>query len=70
MNGLHLLYTGYYCDNSYRDSFGALATCIVWDSMFDRSGAMRAFIFYTAQWVDIYGIEKVKVRLPRRTIGV
>jgi hypothetical protein len=70
MNGLHLLYTGYYCDNSYRDSFGALATCIVWDSMFDRSGAMRAFLFYTAQWVDLDDIEKVKVRLPRRTIGV
>jgi hypothetical protein len=35
MSCLHLLYTGYYCDTSYRDSHGALATCIIQDSMFD-----------------------------------
>jgi hypothetical protein len=35
MSGLHLLYSGYYCDTSYRDSHGALATCIIQDSMFD-----------------------------------
>jgi hypothetical protein len=35
MSGLHLLYICYYCDTSYRDSYGALAPCIIQDSMFD-----------------------------------
>jgi hypothetical protein len=38
--------------------------------MFDRSGPMQAFLLSPAQWVDLDDIEKVKVRLPGRTIGV
>jgi hypothetical protein len=62
MRDLHLLYTGYYCDISYWDRYGALAICISQDTMFDR-GLFNGVIF-SAQWIGLDDdIEKHWTRL-------